>query len=385
VRKSNHYEVLGVQAGASLETIRQQYRLLVRRFHPDVNPAPDAKEHFIRIQEAYQVLSDPERRKHYDALLTMEQQKHAERQRQAESRRAKTSSASSTHASASPPPSSSSGRSSAQIAQEVQQHVQQAELAFLQGRLRDALIHARQVTRLQPRHPKGHILLGDIYRVQGQTEAAISAYTVALQLDPNNQALHSKFERLAGNVHTAGRTLNPGFRTRSAELRTYAAQAIGWTCVLFIIVLANLFPGEPVAAFRTALPMISQWSANLILMFILNGLLTGVMLSASGWVAPLEDSLPWRMQKKGISAGLILVLFCALCFPVAALIYSLLGMLQQAFNASISRAFAATALLAAGFALFYPHDVLQTLLLGGNLIFVGMICGWVLADAFRNT
>jgi hypothetical protein len=151
------------------------------------------------------------------------------------------------------------------------------------------------------------------------------------------------------------------------------------------MVLSSLFPGEPVAAFRTALPMVSQWSANLIFMFILNGLLTGVMLSASGWVASLEDSLPWRIQKKGVSAGLVLVLFCALCFPVAALIYSLLGMLQQAFNASISRAFTATAILAAGFALFYPHDILQTLLLGGNLIFVGMICGWVLVDVFKNT
>jgi curved DNA-binding protein CbpA len=385
VSKSNHYEVLGVQIGATSEAIRLQYRRLVRQLHPDVNPAPDAKERFIQIQEAYQVLSDPERRKHYDALLSMERQKQAEQQRQAERRRSGTPPSSSTRASTSAPTSSSTHRTSTQAAQEVQHLIQQAELAFVQGRLRDALIHARQITRLQPRHPKGHILLGDIYRVQGQTEAAISAYTVALQLDPSNRALQQKFERLAGGTPISNRTSNPEFRTSNSEFRTYAAQSIGWTCVIFILMLAYLFPGEPIVAFQTALPMISQWSANLILMLLLNGLLAGVMLSASGWVAPLEDSLPWRMQKKGVSAGLVLVLFCALCFPVAALIYSLLGMLQQAFNYSISRAFAATGILAAGFALFYPHDLVQTLALGGNLIFVGLICGWVLADAFRNT
>ena len=56
------YDVLGVSPGASREEIKAVYRQLARTFHPDVNAAPSAVEHFRAITEAYLVLCDPERR-----------------------------------------------------------------------------------------------------------------------------------------------------------------------------------------------------------------------------------------------------------------------------------------------------------------------------------
>ena len=65
--KRDYYEVLGLQRNASQDEIKSQYRKLALKFHPDRNKSSDAGEHFKEISEAYAVLSDPEKRKIYDA------------------------------------------------------------------------------------------------------------------------------------------------------------------------------------------------------------------------------------------------------------------------------------------------------------------------------
>lgn len=66
-RKRDYYEVLGVTRGAAEEDLKKAYRRLAVQFHPDRNPGDkQAEEKFKEINEAYQVLSDPERRVQYD-------------------------------------------------------------------------------------------------------------------------------------------------------------------------------------------------------------------------------------------------------------------------------------------------------------------------------
>lgn len=63
------YVVLGVDRGASIEDVKRAYRRLARRFHPDVNPGDDvAAVRFREIARAYEILSDPERRRRYDVV-----------------------------------------------------------------------------------------------------------------------------------------------------------------------------------------------------------------------------------------------------------------------------------------------------------------------------
>jgi len=63
----DYYKILGIQKEATSKEIRTAYRKLARKFHPDLNPNDkDAKRNFQQINEANEVLSDPEKRKKYD-------------------------------------------------------------------------------------------------------------------------------------------------------------------------------------------------------------------------------------------------------------------------------------------------------------------------------
>jgi molecular chaperone DnaJ len=64
--KRDYYEVLGVARGADDGTIKKAFRRLARELHPDVSEAPDAEERFKEVVEAYEVLSNAERREVYD-------------------------------------------------------------------------------------------------------------------------------------------------------------------------------------------------------------------------------------------------------------------------------------------------------------------------------
>jgi curved DNA-binding protein len=65
---TDYYEVLGVPRDADHETIRRAYRKLARKYHPDLNSDSDAEQSFKELGEAYEVLSDADKRARYDRL-----------------------------------------------------------------------------------------------------------------------------------------------------------------------------------------------------------------------------------------------------------------------------------------------------------------------------
>ncbi len=65
--QEDHYKTLGVDRGAPVEDIRKAYRRLARKYHPDLNPGDkSSEERFRKVQEAYDILSDPKKREMFD-------------------------------------------------------------------------------------------------------------------------------------------------------------------------------------------------------------------------------------------------------------------------------------------------------------------------------
>ena len=66
-QKRDYYEVLGLNKGASEEEIKKAFRSLAKKYHPDMNPGDaTAEAKFKEVNEAYEVLSDPEKKSRYD-------------------------------------------------------------------------------------------------------------------------------------------------------------------------------------------------------------------------------------------------------------------------------------------------------------------------------
>jgi hypothetical protein len=56
MKVTDYYEIMGLQSDATIDEIKKAYRNKARIYHPDINPSPDAKDHFISITEAYEFL-----------------------------------------------------------------------------------------------------------------------------------------------------------------------------------------------------------------------------------------------------------------------------------------------------------------------------------------
>ena len=74
--KKDYYEILGVSKNATDEELKKAYRKMAKKYHPDANPdnKKEAEAKFKEVNEAYEVLSNPQKRKMYDQFGTADPQ-----------------------------------------------------------------------------------------------------------------------------------------------------------------------------------------------------------------------------------------------------------------------------------------------------------------------
>jgi curved DNA-binding protein CbpA len=356
-----YYDVLGVPRDATQEQIRLAFRRLVLKYHPDRSGTRETTDLFMQIVEAHSVLSSPERRAHYDALL------------RAKDRHAQPAERPRPEASNSQQPSSRQNRPPTA---DLTRLLNLAVLELSRGRLDRAEAAARSVVGRDFRVALAHSILGDVYRSRGQTDEALKHYAYALQFEPENQTYQKRYYSL----HAAS-----GPSSAQSRRATNQTLPLAVACVITFLTLAYvaLAKEEPI---RGLPAFINTWTAGLIVMLFVCGLTMGAALSISMAVDPYETLIKTPSGRLSRAAALGLV--AIMNFWASALIYVVIGVLQDAFTYSISRVVFLVAVLTACFAtasaLAGQISWAQTLLWGGNVLYLGVLGGWLVADAFRQ-
>ncbi|MBM3459419.1 MAG: J domain-containing protein, partial [Armatimonadetes bacterium] len=158
-----YYAVMGVSPGATPDEIRRRYRELARKLHPDLNPdLPDASERLLRVNEAYNILSDPVRRASYDLTL----RDRARRTATARAAAAGWAPASSGVRGA-PAPDARRQQELERQRQEIQKKLEEARQAYARGHLGEARRLCEEILSVR-RVGAASELLGDVYSRQGR-------------------------------------------------------------------------------------------------------------------------------------------------------------------------------------------------------------------------
>jgi hypothetical protein len=164
---------------------------------------------------------------------------------------------------------------------------------------------------------------------------------------------------------------------------------MGLSMAAFMLILLAMSPGQPISWLEEHLPMIGTWSTMLFAILLINGALTGFLLSVNETVQPLDDELVFQSVRASGSraasypVGLLLILFNFFSFYLAAAMYTLIGLVQESLSRSVLKAFVATFALVSLSALVYTTGSWQVLVFGGNVAFPAVLFGWAIGDMFR--
>lgn len=354
-----HYQVLGIRENATSEEIRRAYRRLVMKLHPDRSGDSKTTDRFVRVNQAYEVLVDPGRRRDYDAVLRLNRKQTSTFSQQPTGPRPKTTQTPKvTHA-------------------DISAKIAEAAGLLAQGKYERAALVAQTVLRMNNRVAMAHAILGDVARARQDFRTALERYSFAIQFDPNNQTFQRQYEALfnrLGEIDTSGAV----------------KKSIGSTAALWGVAALSGLMMSYVAIAReqpidTAPQFIQTWTIGLMVMMLVNGIAIGATMALAR-VLDRWDSVA-RGTSGRCSTASVLSVVALFNFWLCGFLYLLFGLAQGSFNFSMSRVIGVVAVLASSYAVmsalspYIAWD--QTLLWGGNIIFLGVIGGWAVADAFR--
>lgn len=368
-----HYEILGVSRDATLAHIKRAYRLLVRKYHPDVaRDKQVAHRLFLQINQAYEVLSDPVQRRAYDESL------ERERTRTQAQTHARAQAASSTRGASR---TSGPGAPQSGHAPTAAQHIKDAQWSFIQRRLHDAARHCKEALRIDPRNARAYAILGDIYRAQGKVNSAVRAYSYAVQYNPRDMESERKLmdlvqESVAVEHRPEPMPAGPATRTMLT--------AIWWSVAFLLILMIWVQPGEPIAWLAQYVPWVSKWSWNLVVLMSAASVVVGILLCVSGLVKHPDQELVFENTGDNwaaIPTGIMLLIGSGFSFLAAAGFYVVAGFAQGSISKSVLTSFVAVlgvVLLCS--AVYDTEGRRQVLLFGGNVSFLSMLVGWYIGS-----
>ena len=392
------YQLLDLSEDASPDQVKKRYRELARRYHPDRNrDRPECHEIFLRISQAYEVLSDPGKRAGYDLQLRDMARRQAEWRAgsfgsapAASKARVQANGPPQAGAAAGAPASGAARRAAEQRRQTSARLMEEARQAYARGHLREAQRRCEEVLQLI-RSGAAHELLGDIGRRQHRFEDALSHYTIAAQMLPANGLIMAKLNqveaRLSGRAPRRGGGAPPNV-PRAVPARKRAAYrltvgSLGLALVLFFMIWWPRLPDTP----RFDWQLVNEWTFTQLSFMALDGFLLGLVMAAAVLIRPMDQELFYASigsPRRSAPLGLLLTIFGAVFLPLAIAVYLTVAWVQESLSVSVILVLGASVALAFGFGMVCPHEAqMQTLLFGGNVIFISLLLGWFIGDLFR--
>ncbi len=396
--KTNYYEVLGVEPTATIAEIKQRYRELARKYHPDLNPGPDAAQKIKLINEAYHILGDEDKRAVYDFERAKAMQAHVAKAAAARNSQPP-------H----PPGRTNSGRvefngfgtvqkpASAAAAQPTgsrsaaEKLMHDAQLAFISLRYSEAERLCRQALSMDAKLPTAHEMMGDIFSRRNQTDLAVKAYTYALQYNPHNAAAMAKMQRLTGLGSTAQRPSGPQVRRSHAAPPDTWRNSMAPDKLMLTVGVASIVLFAGICALVAVAPgPLVLWGISLMLplyLFLMGGL-SGLVLAIYGGLGSQVDELT-AVRPSGNTVLLtpILTISAIICYYMSLIVYFVIGFLQGKFSRAVLKMYGAAMLLTlVCWPLYHPvtsFGGITVPIMAGNLLFPGLLAGWRFGDWLR--
>ncbi len=219
----NHYELLGVNRTSNAAEIRSAYRKLVLKYHPDHSSDPRSPEMLRNVVEAYEVLSDRERRKNYDAGLVLDEARVKARARDAAKPRAQPPQ---------PRPQPRQKPTATADPKPKTTDMERLRRLFGKGQFEEAEQLAYSILSRNRREAVPYVVLGDIARARGDRNEAINMYARAVQADPRNQLYERRYEELVNAAATGEVAGQPVSATQWSVL--FLGFAVSICCCAYI-------------------------------------------------------------------------------------------------------------------------------------------------------
>lgn len=360
----NHYETLGVVRTATPAEIKSAFRKLARELHPDLNPDPGARDRFFKVKEAYELLSNPARREAYDATLAYYDALARPRDAQP---------------AAEPKPDPPKPKPKTKVESTAGADLLQLKVMLNRGRWNDAEALARRLIESYPREPVPYAAVADVLRQRGDYVQAAKYYAYAAQLDPRNTVYQRRHEEVLAEAAPVQVVTSP--RAQSGQKAAVGLAGVIALMGACYVVLSRgerpLFPG---------ITLINTWTTSLLVMLLIVGIAAGACLSIAGHLTRIDAAGGAALMR--VPPGVSLAVMSIASFWLAALIYILVGVTQDAFNPSLTRALGAAVsvvlLLAMAAGIVNGAMGWQALAWGGNVAYLGVVCGWFVADSVKR-
>ncbi len=386
-----HYEVLELPREATPDDIRRRFRELARKYHPDHHQEhPEYHEIFVRITQAYQVLSDEGKRAAYDLDLRQFERRQQEFRGTSYGSAPNNARPTTTRAPQSGArgqrPSTGGNQAQAELSRRreaARRKLEEAKYQYLRGNLREAKRLCSEGLDYS-RMGEFYELLGDIAARQKRMDRAVEHYTVAAQMLPTNGLIMSKLNRV---MERQGATPRRGAPRSSGMSPAKGVFRIAVSTAGLAVVTLLCLTWKDLGADKLELFPVRNWTYPQIFFMLFAGLAAGATLAMAGVLGPVQDELvvtPPTGSRRPFPVGAILGLFGIVFLPLAFIAYMLVSFRAQSLSVSVMTLFGAAVGLMLIFATIATGEAQgETLLFGGNVLFVSMLAGWIFGDLFR--